>query len=426
MVQGSANVVLGVQWGDEGKGKLVDIIASEHDIVARCGGGANAGHTIVDEQGKKFALHLVPSGILKENCVNVIGNGCVVHMPALLKELRTLKEQGVDYHGRLLLSDRAHLLFSFHMTVDGLLEERLGSGKIGTTKRGIGPCYSTKALRSGVRIGDLLEWEHFEKMLRNLAHSMETLYQIKVDVEEELRCHKECVSELGECITDTVDYLNTALESGKKILVEGANATMLDIDFGTYPFVTSSNPSVGGSITGLGISPGYIKNVYAVCKAYATRVGSGVFPTQDEGQAATHMQQVGREFGTTTGRPRRCGWLDLVALLYTKKVNGFTHLNITKLDVLTGLQDIQVGVAYYDGDKKLPSFPASIATLERVRVEYKTFRGWSQDISQVRKYDDLPQEARDLISFIEEYTKTPVAWIGVGPARDAQVTKTPL
>uniref|UniRef100_A0A453H5A0 Adenylosuccinate synthetase, chloroplastic n=1 Tax=Aegilops tauschii subsp. strangulata TaxID=200361 RepID=A0A453H5A0_AEGTS len=353
---------LGTQWGDEGKGKLVDILAQRFDVVARCQGGANAGHTIYNSEGKKFSLHLVPSGILNENTQCVIGNGAVVHLPGFFKEIDGLESNGVSCKGRILVSDRAHLLFDFHQVVDGLREVELGNSFIGTTKRGIGPCYSNKVIRNGLR--------------------------------------------------------------KKKILVEGGQATMLDIDFGTYPFVTSSSPSAGGICTGLGIAPRTLGDIIGVVKAYTTRVGSGPFPTELLGKTGDLLRASGMEFGTTTGRPRRCGWLDIVALRYCCQINGFSSLNLTKLDVLTGLKEIKLGTSYCTEDgKAIDSFPADLDLLEQTKVKYEALPGWEEDISSVRDYDDLPETARLYVERIEELVGIPVHYIGVGPGRDALIYK---
>ncbi|XP_028761531.1 adenylosuccinate synthetase 2, chloroplastic [Neltuma alba] len=420
--------VLGCQWGDEGKGKLVDILAHHFDIVARCQGGANAGHTIYNAEGKKFALHLVPSGILNEDTLCVIGNGVVVHLPGLFREIDGLESNGVSCKGRILISDRAHLLFDFHQEVDGLREAELDKSFIGTTKRGIGPCYSSKVIRNGIRVGDLRHMDTFPLKLDDLlldAASRFKNFNYSVEMlRNEVEKYKRYAERLELFIADTVYVVNEAISQKKNILVEGGQATMLDIDFGTYPFVTSSSPSAGGICTGLGISPRAIGDLIGVVKAYTTRVGSGPFPTELFGQEADLLRSAGHEFGTTTGRPRRCGWLDMVALKYSCQINGFSSLNLTKLDVLSDLAEIKLGVSYKHVDgTPMKSFPSNLRVLEQLQVEYESLPGWNSDISSVRNYSDLPKAARDYVERIEELVGVPIHYIGVGPGRDALIFK---
>eukprot|EP00898_Chlorokybus_atmophyticus_P004635 jgi/Chlat1/5172/Chrsp33S05152 len=417
--------VLGTQWGDEGKGKLVDILAQKYDIVARCQGGANAGHTIYDSEGRKYALHLIPSGILNQDAMCVIGNGVVVNLPGLFEEIDKLSERGVECAGRLLISDRAHLLFDFHKEVDGLREAELAGNKIGTTKRGIGPCYAAKATRNGVRICDLQDPELFRSQVQILCNDYSQRFQdFTYDLDAICEDYAKYAERLKPYVADTVHYVNEAYAQGKRILIEGANATMLDLDFGTYPFVTSSNPSIGGICSGLGLAPSRIEGIVGVAKAYTTRVGSGPYPTELFGEAGENLRAAGFEYGTTTGRPRRCGWLDIVALRYASMINGFTAFNLTKLDVLSGLPELKLGVGYKTaaGDN-LPSFPANLKVLENIEVVYETMPGWSMDISGVRNYSDLPAEARAYVERIEELLQTPIKWIGVGPGRLDLITK---
>ncbi|CAL9064651.1 unnamed protein product [Musa banksii] len=384
--------VLGTQWGDEGKGKLVDVLAKNFDVVARCQGGANAGHTIYNAEGKKFALHLVPSGILNEETLCVIGNGVVVHLPGLFQEIDGLESNGISCKGRILVSDRAHLLFDFHQVVDGLREAELANSFIGTTKRGIGPCYSSKVIRNGVRVCDLKHMDTFaqklDTLLRDAASRFEG-FKYSVDMfNEEVERYKRFAERLEPFIADTVHVLNESILQKKKILVEGGQATMLDIDFGTYPFVTSSNPSAGGICTGLGIAPRCLDDIIGVVKAYTTRVGSGPFPTEILGKDGDLLRVTGMEFGTTTGRPRRCGWLDIVALKYCCQLNGFSSLNLTKLDVLSELSEIKLGVSYMQNGGE--------------KVEYEVLPGWQSDISSIRNYNDLPKTAQRYVERIEE------------------------
>lgn len=420
--------VLGSQWGDEGKGKLVDVLAKHFDIVARCQGGANAGHTIYNAEGKKFALHLVPSGILNEETLCVIGNGVVVHLPGLFKEIDGLESNGVPCKGRILVSDRAHLLFDFHQVVDGLREAELENSFIGTTKRGIGPCYSSKVIRNGLRVCDLRHMDTFDQkldiLLRDVASRFKG-FEYNVDrLREEVERYKSFAERLEPFIADTVHFINESMSQNKKILVEGGQATMLDIDFGTYPFVTSSSPSAGGICTGLGIAPRCVGDLIGVVKAYTTRVGSGPFPTEILGKGGDLLRSAGMEFGTTTGRPRRCGWLDIVALKYCCQINGFSALNLTKLDVLSELPEIKLGVSYKQlGGKRIESFPADLQVMEQIQVEYEVMPGWQSDITSIRKYEDLPRAARQYVQTIEELVGVPIHYIGVGPGRDALIYK---
>ncbi|MBA0551406.1 hypothetical protein Goshw_013259 [Gossypium schwendimanii] len=420
--------VLGSQWGDEGKGKLVDILAQHFDIVARCQGGANAGHTIYNSEGKKFALHLVPSGILNEETLCVIGNGVVVHLPGLFKEIDGLEANGVSCKGRILVSDRAHLLFDFHQVVDGLREAELNKSFIGTTRRGIGPAYSSKMNRNGIRVSDLRHMDTFPQKLHNLlsdANSRFPDFNYTPEVlKEEVENYKRYAERLEPFIADTVHVMNESIAQKKRILVEGGQATMLDIDFGTYPFVTSSSPSAGGICTGLGIAPRVVGDLIGVVKAYTTRVGSGPFPTEILGQGGDILRFAGQEFGTTTGRPRRCGWLDVVALKFCCQINGFSSLNLTKLDVLSDLPEIKLGVAYKHVDgTPVESFPADLQLLEQLKVEYEVLPGWQSDISSIRNYSDLPKAARQYVERIEELVGVPIHYIGVGPGRDALIYK---
>jgi len=414
------DVVLGAQWGDEGKGKLVDMLSQDYDVCARVAGGSNAGHTIVVD-GVKYKFHLLPSGILNPDAIGVVGNGVVIHLPSFLKELDGLTKEGVKHEGRVFISDRAHLVFDFHQTVDGSLEDRLGRNKIGTTKKGIGPAYASKISRNGVRVGDLENWDYFEQRFRALAeHHMRSYEGLEIDVEGELAFYKSIAPKVLSMTCDTIALTNQKYKEGKKILVEGANAAMLDIDFGTYPFVTSSNPSVGSVMTGLGVSPKKLGGIYGTVKAYCTRVGEGPFPTElnvlvGEG---SHLATVGHEFGTTTGRPRRCGWLDLPQMKYSITINGYTSLNLTKLDVLSGLKEIPLGVAYKSRDGKyLDTMPACLKQLKDVEVEYEVMPGWKEDISKCRKFEDLPLNCQRYVLRIEEICGVPIRWIGVGPNR---------
>jgi adenylosuccinate synthase len=417
------HVVCGAQWGDEGKGKLVDLIAQKHDICARYNGGANAGHTIVLHD-KKFKTNLLPSGVISPHCINVIGNGVVLDVPKLFDELDTLKKDGLDADNRVLVSDRCHLVFDLHKLIDEAQEKALGENSLGTTKKGIGPTYATKVTRSGVRAGDLLHWDYFVSKFRTLVEQQTKMYGLEYDIEKELKLYKDVYApRLAPMIIDNVSYLHKAIRENKSILLEGANAVMLDIDFGTYPYVTSSNPSVGGACIGLGIPPQSINDIYAVVKAYCTRVGSGPFPTELENETGEKMRKIGGEFGTTTGRPRRCGWLDAVAVRYANMISGFTSICLTKLDVLDTFDEIKVATKYFVEGKEIDTVPASLDVLGKVVVEYETFPGWNTDISKCRTFDDLPENARKYVLRVEELLGVHIRWIGVGAGREAIIER---
>eukprot|EP00052_Salpingoeca_macrocollata_P016031 m.128489 g.128489 ORF g.128489 m.128489 type:complete len:460 (+) comp19897_c0_seq2:1245-2624(+) len=430
MIANKVSVVLGAQWGDEGKGKLVDILSERVDMVCRCAGGNNAGHTVIVD-GKSFDFHLLPSGIVHDSATCVMGNGMVIHLPSLKAELETNMAKGLkNCTARLKISDRAHLVFDAHQTIDGLEEVEKGKESIGTTRKGIGPCYSAKAARFGVRVGDILDnFEDFEVKFRTLISNYQKRYpKLEVDVDKELQTYRELADWVRPMVTDTVALLHEALEQKvpPTILVEGANATMLDLDFGTYPYVTSSSCGVGGVCTGLGLPPSSIGEVYGVVKAYTTRVGDGAFPTEDTGAIGEKLQRIGKEIGVTTGRTRRCGWLDTVVVNYARRINGFTFVALTKLDVLDDFDEIKIGVAYKLRGKLLTSFPADMKELEKVEVEYITMPGWKCAITGVRKANDLPAAAKAYIAKVEELIKCPVKWVGVGPSRDAMVDIRPV
>ncbi|KAL2098658.1 hypothetical protein ACEWY4_005138 [Coilia grayii] len=420
-------VVLGAQWGDEGKGKVVDLLATESDMVCRCQGGNNAGHTVVVD-GQSYDFHLLPSGIINAKCISVIGNGVVIHLPGLFEEGEKNEKKGLKgWEKRLVISDRAHIVFDFHQEVDGMLEaqRQAQEGKsIGTTKKGIGPTYTSKASRTGLRVCDLLaDFKEFSVRFKNLAQQYQSMYPgLKVDTDSQLKKLKEYAEKLRPMVRDGVHFMYEALHGPpKKILAEGANAALLDIDFGTYPFVTSSNCTVGGVCTGLGIPPANIGDVYGVSKAYTTRVGIGAFPTEQLNQIGELLQTRGHEVGVTTGRKRRCGWLDLVILRYAHMINGFTAIALTKLDILDVLDEIKVGVAYKLNGKRIPHFPSNMDVLNKVEVEYETFPGWKTDTSAARKWADLPPKAQNYIRFVENQISVPIKWVGVGPARECMI-----
>jgi len=419
--------VLGAQWGDEGKGKLVDVLSEEMDICARCAGGNNAGHTIVAPVGPEgtkttFDFHLIPSGLVNPKCIALIGSGVVLHVPSFFAELEALKAKGLDCEGRLLVSDRAHLVFDFHQIVDGLKEVELGGSSIGTTKKGIGPAYSAKASRSGLRVHHLFNEEDFAKKFRRVVEGRFKRYgHFEYDTEGEIVRYKDLAQQLKPFVVDSVSYIHQALDSGKRVLVEGANALMLDIDFGTYPYVTSSSTTIGGVCTGLGIPPKKIGKTIGVIKAYTTRVGGGPFPTEQLNAVGEHLQKIGREYGTTTGRPRRCGWLDLFVMKHSCLINGYDSLNLTKLDILDDLPEIKVGTKYLVDGKELSGFPANLDILKQVEVEYVTLPGWQSSIQDIHEYEDLPANCQAYIKFIEDYLGVRVEWIGTGAGRDNMI-----
>lgn len=421
---GQVIYIAGTQWGDEGKGKLVDILSQHYDIIARCAGGANAGHTIVvNENGesKKFIFHLLPSGVLHEGKMCVIGNGAVVEIPTLFEEIKTLKEKGIDIHGKLKISDRAHLLLSYHKIIDGIQEDRKGDKKVGTTKRGIGPCYTDKVARIGIRIGDLLDFDVFAGKLRTNAERHMKVYGFDFDIEKEINYYKDAIEVIAQYIDNTAKYLNESYAEGKTILAEGAQGTHLDIDHGTYPFVTSSNTISGGVSTGLGIAPNKLTNVIGIMKAYTTRVGAGPFPTELPEVEANMLREQGAEYGATTGRPRRCGWLDAVVVKEAISLNGLTSLNMTKLDVLTNVNPIKIGIEYKLNGESIDYIPSSLKDFDNVEVEYLEMEGWTKDISKAKKFEDLPKNAQIYVKKVEELLETPINFIGVGVHRDEMI-----
>ncbi|MBT5516482.1 adenylosuccinate synthase [Candidatus Peregrinibacteria bacterium] len=426
MTSGNFSLILGAQWGDEGKGKLVDILSESFDIVARATGGANAGHSVyvnMDGETKKFVFHLIPSGILYEHVICVIGNGVVLHVETMLKELANLEEQNFNISGRVLISDRAALLFDYHKIIDGTQEDRKGDKKVGTTKRGIGPCYADKINRRGLRMCDLLNWDAFvEKYRANLAWH-QSVYDFEYDAEAELEIMKSNRDRLLEMMVDGAAYLNGALDEGKKVLLEGANACLLDIDHGTYPYVTSSNPTVGGALTGTGMSAKHLGENIGIVKAYMTRVGAGPFPTELDNELGEQIREAGGEFGSTTGRPRRCGWFDVPLTRYSIMLNGFTNLNLTKLDVLDELDEIQIATSYKLNGEKIDRFPALLEELGQVEIEWETMPGWNQSLKDVTSWDDLPENAKKYVLRLEELLGCPMKYIGVGQRRDQLITR---
>lgn len=419
----SVTVLVGSQWGDEGKGKIVDILSERYEIVVRYQGGANAGHTVqVGDQ--QFILHLIPSGILRKNVLCFIGNGVVIDPKALLDEIKLLEGMGINIEGRLFISHNAHLIMPYHKLLDSISES--GNSKIGTTGRGIGPCYIDKYARKGIKIVDLLDRKVLEEKIKfnieeknNLLKKVYNLEELNVDaiIKEYIEFDKA----IDPYITDVPTVLNNAIDEGKSILLEGAQGALLDVDFGTYPFVTSSNPTSGGASTGSGIPPTKISSVIGIVKAYTTRVGLGPFPTELLGEEGENLRKIGAEYGATTGRPRRCGWFDAFLLSYSRMINGIERAAITKLDVLSSFDQIKVCVAYEIRGKKLKSFPTDVNKLMNVTPVYETLPGWKTNLTTIKDYNDLPIEAKDYLQFISHTSGFEISIISVGPKRDQTI-----
>ena len=419
-----AIVLLGAQWGDEGKGKATDILGDRVDYVVRYQGGNNAGHTVVIGD-QKYALHLLPSGILSPNVVPVIGNGVVIDPAVLLEEIKGLNERGIDT-SKLVISSNAHLITPYHRTIDKVSERFLGKAKIGTTGRGIGPAYADKISRIGIRVQDLFDESILEKKIEGALHDKnQVLTKVfnrkEMETQEILEEYRTYAEILRPYIADTALLLNQALDAGKTVLLEGSQGTLLDVDHGTYPFVTSSNPTAGGACTGSGIGPTKIERVIGIVKAYTTRVGSGPFPTELENEDGEKLRTIGHEYGTTTGRNRRCGWYDAPIARFAVRINGLTDFFLTKLDVLTGWEKIPVCVAYEIDGKRVEEVPSSQTDFHHAIPIYEYLPGWSEDISKARTISDLPKNARDYISFLEEISGAPMSAIGVGPGRDETI-----
>jgi len=415
-------VVIGVQWGDEGKGKIVDLLTEHADVVARFQGGHNAGHTVVIGE-EQFILHLIPSGILHENTTCIIGNGVVVDPKALIEEIQELNDRGINVGENLVISDNAHLIMPYHVAIDKGSEAAKGSEKIGTTGRGIGPCYVDKMGRCGIRAGDLLHPKQFraklEKNLKNVNILFEHLYKAPAhDVDEIFVSYMEFAEVLKPHIKDTAYLLGNFMNNGRHILLEGAQGTLLDVDHGTYPFVTSSSPTAGGACTGLGIGPTRISGVLGIVKAYTTRVGEGPFPTEQDNEIGEALRAKGGEFGATTGRPRRCGWFDAVAVRYSAGLNGLTGIALTKLDVLDELDTIKVCTAYRLNGQEIPAFPHDAADVEAVEPVYEDLQGWKTSTVGIKNFEDLPENARNYIFYLEKILGTPVDMISTGQKRD--------
>ena len=422
-------VVVGTQWGDEGKGKVVDLLGKHVDMVVRYQGGNNAGHTVV-VNGKKTVLHLLPSGILNKDALCVIGPGVVLNPFVLFEEVEALEKEGLQCD-HLRISDRTQLLMPYHVRLDELIEARGGKYKVGTTKNGIGPCYSDKYSRIGIRVCDLQDWNVFEEKLKSTLEiknaEIEKVYGGEpFDSDEMVAQFKVLREKMLPMICDSVSLINEALENDKVVLFEGAQANMLDINYGTYPFVTSSSPTSAGVLEGAGVPPQSLTRIIGIAKAYSTRVGEGPFVTELLGNEGEALRQKGFEFGATTGRPRRCGWLDLPVVKQAVRINGLTDIAMTKIDILTGYDKIPVCVGYELDGKQIDYVPASLEVYGRCKPVWKVFDGWTEDISQIRNYEDLPENCRKYVEFVEEYTKTSVSLVSVSPEREGNIIRKPL
>ena len=422
----ATTVVLGAQWGDEGKGKVTDFFASNADMVVRFQGGNNAGHTIVVKD-ETIKLSLTPSGVLYSSCIPVIASGCVVDLGVLMSELEMLKEKNIDT-SKLKLSSNAHLIMPYHKLLDELIETKLGKNMIGTTKRGIGPCYADKIQRQGIRVQDLFDEKIFEEKVSTILEDkneiITKIYNDKPFVLEEILSEfSEYRDTVKEIMTDTSLLISNAITEEKNVLFEGAQGTLLDIDHGTYPFVTSSNTTSGNAAIGSGIGPRDIDKIVGVTKAYISRVGTGPFLTEQENEVGDFLIEKGAEYGVVTGRKRRCVWLDLVSLKYSVRVNSLTELFITKLDVLSGLNELKLNVAYEINGSEVTDFPRQQRVLYDGKPIYKTFDGWEEDITGTTSFEELPKEAKEYVKFIEDFIKVPITFISVGPERNQNIIR---
>ena len=422
-----ATIIVGAQWGDEGKGKATDLLADTTDLVVRYQGGNNAGHTVIVGD-QVFKLHLIPSGILYPHVTPVIADGVVIDPKVMLDELAELDERGLDAFARVKVSGNAHVIMPYHRELDLLIERRLGDAKLGTTKRGIGPAYADKAARVGLRFQDLFDEKIFrEKLDAVLVHKNEQLARIynrlPMNPDEIAEEYLGYAERLRPLLTDTTALIHTSLEAGRHIILEGAQGTLLDLDHGTYPFVTSSNPVAGGALTGAGLGPRHVDRVIGITKAYVTRVGAGPFPTELFDATAERMTDIGGEYGTTTGRRRRVGWFDAVLARYADRVNGFTDIFLTKLDVLGEFESLKVAIAYRYHDDTFRDFPSNQSIFHHAEPVYEELPGWGSDISEVTDYDHLPREARAYIDALEEQAGTPITWVSVGPKRSQTLVR---
>ncbi len=424
----SVRVVIGAQWGDEGKGKIVDLLSDKADFIVRYQGGANAGHTLKFDD-KTFVLHLIPSGIFNGSGDCVIGNGVVIDPIALVKEIKDVQEMGFSLEGRFFISQTAHVILPYHKLLDQLKEKRRGGDAIGTTGRGIGPAYVSKVSRVGIRMVDLLDKEvlkkKIEQNIRDINFALENLYQEPtLSVDDLMNELEDSINILSPYICNTTNLLHEGLESNKSILLEGAQGCLLDVDHGTYPYVTSSSPTSGGACTGSGVPPTALTHVMGITKAYCTRVGNGPFPTELLGETGEELRKKGHEFGATTGRPRRCGWLDLVALKYACRINGINELTLTKMDVMDGFDEIKVCTGYkIIGGEETKVFPLCLDEIENVEPVYTSMPGWDKDISGMTKWDELPDAARSYIDYIENYLGVKFTIISTGPKRTETIVR---
>ena len=419
----STYVIVGTQWGDEGKGKIIDVLSPKADYIVRYQGGNNAGHTVVVNDDK-FILHLLPSGIINSKGKCVIGAGVVVDIDVLLEEIAVLEKRGMKLDN-LFIDERAHIIMPYHIEIDKAKEEAMGENKIGTTQRGIGPCYIDKIARNGIRIGDLLEPERFrDKLTWNVLEKNDMLVRYgkpTFDLEELYNKFMELADKIKFRIIDGVVEINEAIEEKKLVLFEGAQALMLDIDYGTYPYVTSSSPTAGGVTTGVGVSPRKIERILGVMKAYVTRVGEGPFPTEQDNEIGEKLRAIGHEYGATTGRPRRCGWLDLVIGRYAVLINGLTDIVLTKIDVLTGFEKIKVAVGYEIDGKVHTSYPGNLRKSKHLKIVYEELDGWMEDITQIKNYEELPENCKKYIEYIENKLNCNVSMVSVGPERSQNI-----
>lgn len=422
----STVVIVGSQWGDEGKGKIIDYLAAEADVVVRGQGGNNAGHTVV-VGNKKYALHLIPSGILNKNAINVIGNGVVFDPEGFLQEIENLENQGVDTSS-IRISERAHVVFPYHKEIDRLAEIARGKEKIGTTIKGIGPAYMDKVERSGIRICDFINEDVFEAKARiQIEAKNKIITEIyngeALEADKIINDYKGYANQIRKFVTDTSVIVYDAVKANKKVLLEGAQGTLLDIDFGTYPYVTSSHPTSGGFAIGSGIGPNLIEEVIGITKAYTTRVGKGPFVTELENEIGDRIRAAGHEFGTTTGRPRRCGWLDIVIVKFAARINGMTCMSLMLLDVLSGFDKLKICTAYKYNDSIIENFPADLNVMEKCEPIYMELDGWKEDITGCTTYDSLPENARKYIETIEELSGVPIKIVSVGPKRSQTIIR---
>ncbi|WP_330368649.1 adenylosuccinate synthase [Alkaliphilus metalliredigens] len=419
-------VIVGAQWGDEGKGKIIDYLAQEADVVIRAQGGNNAGHTVMVED-KKYSFHLLPSGVLFEDKLNIIGNGVVFDPEGFLQEIEVLKKEGINT-SNIKIDERVHVIFPYHKRIDQLEEEARGEAQIGTTKKGIGPCYMDKIQRSGIRLGEMIDEEDFKdrlyKQVDDKNKIIEKIYEAEgFEKEAMYETYLKYAREIKKYVTDTTILAHEALKAKKKVLFEGAQGTLLDIDLGTYPYVTSSHPTAGGFPIGAGIGPNQIEQVLGIVKAYTTRVGSGTFPTELDNEVGDKIRIKGNEFGTTTGRPRRCGWFDGVMVRYTTRINGLTAMSLMLLDVLSGFDTLKICTGYELEGEMVAHFPANIKTLGKCKPIYEELPGWEEDITNMKTYEELPENAKKYIERIESYVGVPIKMISVGPKRNQTIIR---